>query len=171
MPTLRDRRMLVLGLAILMLGVSGGALAVGEAVRPPEIVPGESRCANYPCQMIIKDVQHSAGLVTSAGEFTFCDIGCLLVYMKTKVAENEEILRAFVHDWPSGEWTDARTATYVRTEIRTPMRYGLIAFASADEARSYRAQNGGELLDLQQATHYVMTERAKRMGSATEHGK
>lgn len=157
-------------LVSVVLLAAAGVAALAGSVPPPAMVLGETRCANSPCQMIIKQAEHAAGLVTTAGEYAFCDIGCLLVYMKTKLAEGEEVRGAFVRDWPSQEWTEAREATFVRTDIRTPMRYGLVAFRDAEQAERHQADHGGDLLTLQEATHYVMTERAKRMGGGTGHG-
>lgn len=150
--------------ALVVAGVVTGVVA--QSVEPPEIVYGETRCSNAPCQMIIKDPEHAASLVTSDGNFAFCDIGCLLVFLKTRYPDGEKVLAAFVRDWPSQEWIEARTAVYVRTDIRTPMRYGLIAFKDSHAAAEYVAQHGGEVLGLKEATHYVMTERARRMGGS-----
>lgn len=154
-------------IAVAMAGVVTGVVA--QSVAPPEIVYGQTRCSNAPCKMIIKDPEHAAAMVAADGNHAFCDIGCLLVYLKTRHPEGENVMATFVRDWPSQEWVEARTAVYVRTDIRTPMRYGLIAFKDSHAAAEYAAEHNGEVLGFKEATHYVMTERAKRMGGSGGH--
>lgn len=143
-----------------------GASGAGQpAVEPPEIAYGTARCAM--CNMIVKDPEHAASLVTTEGSHAFCEIGCLLAYLKMHHPNGENVVAALVRDWASHAWTEARTATFVRTdEVHTPMRFGLVAFAERPEAEAFASQHSGEVLDFKQATHYVMTERARRKGSS-----
>ena len=82
-----------------------------------------------------------------AGETTlfFCDIGDLFAYLKRK---NLSADGAFVRDYPSGEWVDAKAAYFVHAEkkFRTPMGWGVAAYRGKS-----RAAESGKVMDFDAA--------------------
>lgn len=99
---------------------------------PPEIEYGGERCAY--CTMSIDDARFaSAWLAPSGTEKHFDDIGCMVnSYRRESPSAGS---RFWVHHYSSQDWLDARAATYlISPSIKTPMAYGVAAFASASEA-------------------------------------
>jgi len=131
----------------LFLATCGPAL---DPLAPPEIHYGEDVCDA--CQMIISDPRFAAAtIVEIAGGSEpriFDDIGDLV----DSHAEDLEtvVLAWYVHDYDSESWIDAREAHYVRAEaIRSPMAYGLAAFADPDRAEIFAVESQGETLDFE----------------------
>lgn len=128
------------------LGLLGGsaAVAVGAMVgagcgqkapdidAPPEIRYGQERCTY--CTMSIDDARFAAAWRTPArSERHFDDIGCLVNAYRREPPPADS--RLWVHHYPSEDWLDANQATYVIAQtIKTPMAYGVAAFATAAEA-------------------------------------
>jgi copper chaperone NosL len=95
--------------------------------------------------MIISDPRFAAAAVTADGTVTlFDDIGDLLAYRK----ENRPSWVAiWVHDYETQEWLRAEDAWYLLAPgIRSPMGWGLAAFATEEAASARQAELGGELL-------------------------
>jgi copper chaperone NosL len=123
------------------------ALAVACAKGKPEPAAlhlGEEACAQ--CRMLISERQYAAQAVSPGGSAVFFDdIGCLLRWMRAAPPAKGRV--AFVVDFASGRWIDAPSATYLRsTRVPTPMRSGLVAFASRGPAEAKSAQLAGEVL-------------------------
>jgi hypothetical protein len=74
----------------------------------------------------------------------FDDIGCALVWLEDKPFREAPSTEIWVGDWHSGDWIDARTATYLAGQM-TPMEYGL-------GAQPKPAQGG---LDFERARAHV----------------
>ncbi|MDA0242503.1 MAG: nitrous oxide reductase accessory protein NosL [Chloroflexi bacterium] len=112
---------------------------------PPEIVYGEDVCVE--CGMIISDPRFAAAYVTSAGDARlFDDIGDMLVYDQRM---NETVHAYWVHDLHTSAWARAETATFVtQSNLNTPMGWGIIAFATAEDARLYVQASGGVMATL-----------------------
>ncbi len=113
------------------LGVGCGSGAV-DLDAMPEIQYGGERCAY--CTMSIDDARFAAAWRTPAGqERHYDDIGCMVNgYRRGGPASDT---RFWVHDYRSQSWLLAGAATYlVSPAIKTPMAYGVAAFASASEA-------------------------------------
>jgi copper chaperone NosL len=128
---------------LVMLGVGApvvGAAAVGIRLLPsegsptgdPQIRYGQDTCVR--CSMVISDARYAAAWRDDAGkEAFFDDIGCMAH------DEHDANLRGgelFVHNYNDETWTDGRSASYLlNTQVfRTPMAYGLAAFATREEA-------------------------------------
>lgn len=62
----------------------------------------------------------------------FDDIGCALIWLQEKNWINDQAIEIWVADYRTGEWIDARAATYVARKT-TPMEYGLGAQPEAVE--------------------------------------
>ncbi len=79
----------------------------------------------------------------------FCDVGDLFSYLNRK---KPDVSRVEVRDYESGAWTDAHKAYFVRAEkkFRTPMGWGIAAFADKGKAAEY-----GAAMDLDAAAKAV----------------
>lgn len=122
------------GLLLLMmqglLGCSGDS-----QTGPMDVKWDRETCER--CRMVLSD-RHYATQVRVFPEgkrakvFYFDDIGCAALWLADKPwwedSPNTEI---WVADHHSGDWIDARTATYIRDKL-TPMQYGLGAQSDPD---------------------------------------
>jgi len=87
--------------------------------------------------MVLSDRKHSAQIREPRSEgrtkiHYFDDIGCALIWLEDKPFKDDPKTEIWVNDHRSGEWIDARKATYVKGQI-TPMEYGLGAQTEAAE--------------------------------------
>jgi copper chaperone NosL len=111
-----------------MMGlIAAGVLAgcqPGDASRPPTVRFGEEACDS--CRMIISDERFAAALVTATGDaLKFDDIGCLIQHEADQLRPD---VTYWVRDSRSGEWLNAREATFVRSpSVVSPMGFGLAA--------------------------------------------
>jgi len=139
------------GIAALVYGCSGGdsgqagkapAPAAPAAAAVPADIPAGAEC--YGCGMPVDPSGlFACEAVTADGKYRyFCDIGDLLTYLsKSGVNETET---AFVHDYSTGKWVDARDAFYLTdAPVNTPMRFGIAAFERRPDAEAFRSENGG----------------------------
>jgi copper chaperone NosL len=92
--------------------------------RPPTVRFGEEACDS--CRMIISDERFAAALVTAAGDaFKFDDVGCLFEHQHGQL---RPAVTYWVRDSQSGEWLNAREATFVHSpNIVSPMGFSLAA--------------------------------------------
>jgi len=127
---------------------TAAALAVGGAAAPavwallarapaeggpPEIRYGRDRCDA--CGMIIGDPHFAAASREGSVVHRYDDIGCLMTHSGAALSAGRA--QGFVHDMATEAWIDAAAATFVRTsEIRTPMGFGLAAYADARAVRA-----------------------------------
>jgi copper chaperone NosL len=111
---------------------------------PPDIRYGQDRCDA--CGMIISDPRYAAGARSAAAAFRFDDIGCFAQHSGAAAAAGQTA--GYVHDAGTHEWVDAQAAAFVRSPaIRTPMGFGIAAYASAESAR--RAHDGAATFTLE----------------------
>ena len=112
-------------------GVGCGAKDVDPST-PPMIRYGGERCAY--CTMSIDDARFASAWRAPAGsERHFDDIGCMVNAYRREGPPADS--RFWVHNYSSQDWLDAGAATYlIAPSIKTPMAYGVAAFASASEA-------------------------------------
>lgn len=127
----------VLGTAVLFLAACGGGQNLEE---PPDIRYGEDVCEE--CSMIINEPRHAASYVLADGTVRrFDDLGEMLAYDSK---HHEEVHVYWVHDFNTEEWIMAQKAAFVlNSEAKTPMGWGLLAFADTASADAYMAENGG----------------------------
>lgn len=114
---------------------------------PPQLRLGRDICAE--CGMSVLEDRCSAAMLVERPDgrthLLFDDIGCLLDYERQH--REERIVGRFVHDHGDGTWISAPAASYLMAEsIRTPMDSWLIAFTTAELARSKQEREGGSLL-------------------------
>ncbi len=123
---------------------------------PPEIRFGMDPCDA--CRMIISEANHAAALRTATGEeLRFDDIGCMLQKMKTLSAAPQGI---WVHDVVSGRWLAADSAVYLQSQqLKTPMAYGIAAFAAEKAAQEWQSRYGGRMMRFDELQQLEMRNR------------
>jgi len=141
------------GWAVLLL-----ALAVSAcSVEPQPIQLGAEECSH--CRMVIGEQRFTAQALNRQGRaFSFDAIECMADWAAAGEAVTADDLHSlWVADFaaPHG-WIRADEATFLRSdEVRSPMGAGLTAHASAEGARSYQAELGGELLGWDEVVELV----------------
>jgi hypothetical protein len=90
------------------------------------------------CRMVLSDRHHAAQVRQHLADgkskvYLFDDIGCAVVWLNDKPWADASGTEIWVNDWRSGDWLNARTATYLPDQI-TPMEYGFGAQAEPDPA-------------------------------------
>jgi copper chaperone NosL len=99
----------------------------------PAIDYGHDRCEA--CGMVIGDSRFAAAARGDGVAHRYDDIGCLIMHSRAALISGAAA--PYVHDAATGRWIDGRRATYVRTSaIRSPMGYGLEAYATPKAARA-----------------------------------
>jgi copper chaperone NosL len=147
----RRRFLVLLGAA----GVTAGGIAAGVAALPddngggksgpPNIRYGEDACDT--CRMIIVDTRHAAAWRDGRGGVArFDDIGCMVTLLRNEDPGAAATL--YVHDFDDESWLQARDATFVISpEIKSPMAYGIAAFATRRAAEAAAASYMGQVYD------------------------
>ena len=130
--------------AVVAGGVAAGLTVLPGADHPsgpPMIRYGEERCAY--CGMTIGDERFAAAWRCKDGrEQHFDDIGCMV--NASRRHDPGDGTQFYVHDFADHAWLDAASASYVvSTAIKTPMVYGVAAFARAEVAQSLSKQQQG----------------------------
>ena len=129
--------------AVTVFWLLAGCGANSSLEEPPTIRYGEDLCDE--CGMIISETRYSASYVTNTGEVRhFDDLGSMLAY---DARHQEPVHFYWVHDFASEAWVKASEATFVTgDDLRTPMSWGLIAFASQADAEQFAGDNNGTTL-------------------------
>ncbi len=128
--------------ALILLAGCGAEPAAG----PPEIQYGLEECGY--CRMIVSEEKFAAAIVDAAGAATsFDDVGCLIEHLRERLASPEKPAGGastesiWVHDHAAGGWIVAQSAWFVHDQrVTTPMGYGLLAFASRQQAEAYASE-------------------------------
>jgi len=81
------------------------------------------------CRMVLSDRHHAAQIRVRGANghskvHAFDDLGCALVWIEDNPAKDDPATEIWVNDWRTGDWIDARAASYVPNQV-TPMAYGL----------------------------------------------
>jgi len=113
---------------------------------PVEIHYGEDVCER--CKMIISEKNFATQYVLGGGkDIKFDDVGCMIEYMRENPGDREDFLGAYVRDYDSGDWIDARKAYYFQGgDIKSPMGFGIAAFTSEESMRAYPQFDHGKAL-------------------------
>lgn len=114
---------------LLALLAAAAIAACGSGPPGPVAVDlGRDACGH--CRMTIVSTATAAQIVAPGEEpVLFDDLGCLRDFSAAAPPAAEA--RVFVADHLTGDWVDARQATFTRTSVDTPMGSGLLAHADA----------------------------------------
>ena len=87
---------------------------------PQEIAVGKDQCAN--CKMTISEPKYATQLITEKGRlYKFDDISCMNDY-EVSNTESTGNAKTYVADFPSGEFIEKTTATFIKGgDIKSPM--------------------------------------------------
>jgi len=115
---------------ILILSACSGEPETG----PVEVKWDQDNCER--CRMMLSDRNFAAQIryfpkAKRSRVVKFDDIGCAVLWIKDQQWNNDPKTQIWVADHNSGEWIDARKATYLRKN-NSPMGYDLGAQAEAD---------------------------------------
>ena len=110
--------------ALLLLLLSGCG---DPGTGPVEVKWDRDACER--CRMVLSDRYHSAQVRYSPRDqrsrvYKFDDIGCAVIWLQGKSWKDDPTTEIWVNDHRTGEWIDARKATYIKGH-RTSMEYGL----------------------------------------------
>lgn len=113
---------LVVVLTLLLCACGGGP---GQG--PVEAKWDRDACEH--CGMVLSDRLHSAQVRVPTPDgrsrvYRFDDIGCALIWLEERAERDDPTSEIWVNDWRTGDWIDARTATYLRGQV-TPTECGL----------------------------------------------
>ncbi len=89
------------------------------------------------CGMTVDlDSKFTSRIVVKDTTLYFCDIGDFFTYLNRK---KPAAVKTEVRDYPSGEWIDAKAASYVHSEkkFKTPMGWGIAAFREKSRAAEF----------------------------------
>jgi len=132
-------------LAVVLLS----ACSVDSGTGPAEVKWDRTACER--CRMVLSD-RHFAAQVLYLPEgkkrskvLQFDDFGCAALWLRDKPWKDDPQTQIWVVDHRSGDWINARTASYVAQKM-TPMEYGL--GAQSDPAPG--------ALDFEQAKAHVV---------------
>ena len=136
------------GLAVLAGFALTSCSGAPDELEPPEMHYGEDLCTL--CSMIISEERYAASIAyRSDGDvhhMLFDDLGELF---DAEVPDHSEV-EYYVHDAGTLEWIDARAAFFLQSDdLRTPMEYGLAAFADEARAREFFKEYPGEILSFE----------------------
>ena len=138
------KKIVVIGIWVLLLiGCSA------QSYEPREINQATDICKI--CNMSIVSNDYAAQVVLSNGDYeVFDDIGCLMEFIAGK--DVSEIGAMFIKGIDGEKWISVETATYVYgSEFWSPMNYGVLTFATEDEAKQYIKEAGqGTLLTFEE---------------------
>ncbi|ESU32303.1 hypothetical protein G3A_12630 [Bacillus sp. 17376] len=96
------------------------------------------------CNMKVYEEADPMGVFTAQaktkdGEYVFFDdSGCLLNITRRDDVEFEE---KWVRDYITSEWVEADSATPVKADLKTPMKYGYAFFKDSESAEKFISEN------------------------------
>ncbi len=137
--TLRTRLALIVCMFFLL-----GPLTNGAPAEKPSADP--SKCTA--CGMKFQDKYANCAIYMKEGKHMkrFDDIGCMVKWRDGQCTSTQMELdyNLFVRDYKTGEEIPAQDAFYVvRTTVRTPMGYGIVAFKDEAAAKAFSANEEG----------------------------
>lgn len=110
-----------------------------EPIEPEE----DTVCAI--CNMKVYGKDHEMGVfsgqgITQDGETVFFDdVGCVMNYDNEKGAA---LKTQWVRDYETLEWTETGKAIPVKTDLKSPMKWGYVFFDSEEKAEKFIKENG-----------------------------
>lgn len=121
---------------ILLFAIPGlllSACSGGPETGPVEVRWDQNNCER--CRMMLSDPHFAAQIryfpeAKRSRVMKFDDIGCATLWLKDQQWKDDPKTEIWVAEHSSGEWIDARKATYIRKK-NSPMGYDLGAQAEA----------------------------------------
>ncbi len=115
-------------------GLLLSACSGGPETGPVEVRWDQNNCER--CRMMLSDPHFAAQIryfpeAKRSRVVKFDDIGCATLWLKDQQWKDGPETQIWVADFRSGEWIDARKATYIRKN-NSPMGYDLGAQAEAE---------------------------------------
>ncbi len=126
-------------------------LAACDAEQQP-IAYGQANCAH--CQMTVSDNRFGSELVTKTGKAYFFDSAeCLIQYLQASSDINQKAKLLLVSDFSKPDnLVDAENATYLQSsKLPSPMGMYLTAYADKNIAERMQQDNGGKLMNWNEA--------------------
>ena len=125
------------------------AFLMGAAdVKPVPLMPEADECAH--CRMAVENERLAAEAIAADGAvYKFDELGCLVAWTKARGVRAAKPRAIFVKDFHTAAWLPLAKATLVRSSFPTPMRYGLLAFASPAAARRLAPKYAGKITTWQ----------------------
>lgn len=117
-----------------------------DAHEPAETDFKSDICAE--CKMLVTSKSYAAQIVGSSAPLFFDDIGCLVQYERQGKIAVDEVHGRFVRSVAGDAWLPVKDAFWVLTrDVRTPMGYGLHAFADKKGADGFvKGKTGAKVL-------------------------
>lgn len=126
--------------------ISGTFLALASCAKsgPLEIAVGKDQCEN--CKMNITEPKYATQLVTAKGKvYKFDDLKCMQDYA-TSNTEASKDAKTYVADFPSGQFFDSSTATFISGgTIKSPMGGNTQAYKDKAAAQKVATELGATL--------------------------
>lgn len=167
-----SRLLVLLGVAFLLSACSGE-----PDTGPAEVKWDRTTCER--CRMVVSDRKHAAQVRylpenrKRSRVMHFDDIGCAVIWLQDKPWKDAPSTEIWVTDRHSGEWLDARSATYIKGDL-TPMEYGLGAQAESAEGGLDFGQASAHIFEVEKRfnIHGVnLLSRLQELQRARESGK
>jgi copper chaperone NosL len=145
-----------------LIFVAAGAWA--QAVPGPATTDFRSDvCAE--CNMAVTSKSYAAQIVGPAKPVFFDDIGCLVQYERQGKIDPKAVAARYVRTVAGDAWVAVDKAVWVLTkDVRTPMGYGLHAFADQKSADAFAVSKKGKVVswaDAQAAVPAAMGAMGK----------
>jgi hypothetical protein len=139
---------ILLSLCLLLVGCS-----VDPGTGPQDVKWDRDSCER--CRMVLSDRNFAAQIryfsedKSRSKVVMFDDIGCAILWIDDKPWRDDPRTEIWVVDHRSGEWIDARQATYL-SGVLTPMEYGLAAQVEPAAEGLTFAQAKQQVFDIEQ---------------------
>lgn len=151
---MRGKRILLPAALLVAVAVVAIALSMQGSQGKPEpfrVLYGVDTCAE--CGMLVTARPSVAQMTTAREKARFCDVGCLLLYVKRAYPglEQDGVLAMYVPDWETLEWVEAEQAWWVTTNLATPMGWGVVTTRDRTLAEGLAREHGGRVMDFQEA--------------------
>ena len=153
--------------AVVVVFAAAWYLVPRTAAGAAPILVGVDTCAK--CAMAIKEPLHAAQFRTPSKSYKFDDIGCMVLYLN----EHRELAdpEVYVVNRADGEWIRGETAYFLLSTEKTPMGYGLLAYATGDDAQAGAAKYGGRIVSWNELRQMNLEHKPGPMGQMGSTGK
>ncbi len=125
----------------------------GVKIEPVDIT-GDDMCSF--CRMAISQKRFAVEFWSKAPSlFKFDDAACMMSYLKRE-NQRQNVLATFVMDYEELRWLKAEEAYFIQsTQLKTPMRGGIIAFADKRHAEMAASRYQGKILKFDELCQLV----------------